>query len=190
MFGLGRKPPKTAIEQLRLGKWRCKTCATEHGWPFDLAARTPDPWPHGEEYEENTALRLDGDFLSEDFCVLGGKYFMVRAVLPIPVNGVDDDFGFGCWSTLSRTNFDKYVDGFDVGEYADMSPWSGWLMNQLGTFVEGTDPIALWVQPRADRQRPLLWVQDDQHPLAIAQDQGITPARVLEIFRFYGHAPD
>ena len=134
-------------------------------------------------------MQLGGDFLSEDFCVLDGKYFMVRAVLPIPVNGVEGDFAFGCWSTLSRENFAKYVDGFDNGDYADTGPWSGWLMNQLATFNEGADPLAVWVQPRTDRQRPLIWVQDDNHPLAIAQDDGITPDRMLEIFRHYGHGP-
>lgn len=179
----------SATEQLQHGSWKCGKCEAEHGWPFDLAARKPDPWPHGDDYEHNGALSIDGDFLSEDFCVLNGKYFMVRAVLPIPVIGVKGDFGFGCWSTLSRENFDKYVNGFDRGEYVDMGPWSGWLMNQLATFVEGTEPLALWVQPRPDRQRPQLWVQDDTHPLAVAQEEGITPERMLEIFSFYGHGP-
>lgn len=188
MFGFGKKRP-SAAEILRGGRWTCGTCADEHGWPFDLAARSPDPWPHGEVYEHNGALRLDGDFLSEDFCVLGGKHFMIRCVLTIPVQGVNEDFGFGCWSTLSRENFEKYIDGFDSGHDPEGQFWSGWLVNQLETFVTGTDPIAMWVQPRADRQRPLLWVQDDAHPLAVAQEEGISADRVLEIFRFYGHAP-
>lgn len=179
----------SALQQLQGGRWQCATCGVEHGWPFDLAAAKPDPWPHAEEYEPNAALRMDGDFLSEDFCILGGKYFLIRCVLPIPVIGVEDDFGFGCWSTLSRENFDKYVDGFDSGEYADMGPWTGWLCNQLENFIPGTDPLAVWVQPRPDRQRPLLWVQDDDHPLAIAQEEGLTPERVLEVFQFYGHGP-
>lgn len=132
---------------------------------------------------------MEGDFLSQDFCVLDGKYFMVRAVLLIPVIGLKDQFGFGCWSTLSRDNFRKYVDGFDSGEYADMGPWGGWLTNRVENFVEGPDPLALWVQPQPDRKRPLLWVRDDDHPLAIAQEQGITPERMLEVFAHYGHAP-
>lgn len=67
--------------------------------------------------------------------------------------------------------------------------WRGWLMNKLGTFIKGTDPLALWVQPRPDRQRPLLWVQDDNHPLARTQEEGISPEQVLKVFRFYGHGP-
>lgn len=114
---------------------------------------------------------------------------MIRCVLPIPVIGVQGDFGFGCWSTLSQENFDKYIDGFDSGEYADMGPWSGWLMNQLATFTDGKEPLPVLVQPRTERQRPLLFVQDDYHPLAIAQEEGITSERMLEVFRYYGHGP-
>lgn len=188
MFGFGTKPP-TALQILRGGRWTCSSCDVEHGWPFDLGANHPDPWPHGNDVEPNDALRLDGDFLSEDFCVMGGEYFMIRCVLPIPVIGMEEDFGFGCWSTLSRANFDKYVDRFDDREIPEEEPWSGWLMNPLADFIAGTDPIALWVQPRSNRQRPLLWVRDDDQPLAIAQENGITPERMLEIFHFYGHGP-
>ena len=188
MFGWGKRAPPDAAGQLRSGRWQCKTCGTEHRWPFDLAAHAPEPWTGPPEYEPNSALRMDDDFLSEDFCILGGKYFMIRGVLPIPVHGMED-FGFGCWSTLSRANFDKYIAGFDSGDYPDRGPWSGWLCNRLADYV-GPDPLALRVEPRPDRQRPLLWVQDDDHPLAIAQEEGITPDQVMELFRFYGHAGD
>jgi hypothetical protein len=131
---------------------------------------------------------MDGDFLSEDFCVLGGKHFMIRAVLTIPVEGMEDHFGFGCWSTLSRKNFEKYVDGFDYGNPQQEELWSGWLCNSFSDFT-GTDPLGVWVQTRDERQRPLIWVADDDHPLAIAQDQGISAERMLKILEYYGHGP-
>ncbi|XUU60901.1 DUF2199 domain-containing protein [Erythrobacter sp. HA6-11] len=188
LFGFGKKK-RDAAARLEEGTWRCASCDEDHGWPFDLAADCPDVWPHEVQYEHNSALRLDGDFLSEDFCVLEGKYFMVRAVLPIPVIGLQGDFAFGCWSTLSRANFDKYIDGFDSGEYADMGPWDGWLMNRLASFNEEPDPLLLEVRPSLDRMRPKLWVVDEDHPLGIAQRSGITPDRMLEVFARYGHAP-
>jgi hypothetical protein len=156
---------------------------------MDLAAFAPDPWPHGEDREPNSALRLDGDFLSEDFCVIGGKDFFVRAVLEIPVHGLAEKFGFGCWSTLSKGNFDKYVDGFDDGAYPDWGPWDGWLCNRFETWV-GTDAEAVHVYPQPDRQRPSLRIMDERHPLAIAQADGIDMPRMMEILRFYGHAPE
>ncbi len=188
VFGFGRKKRDPA-STLKSGKWRCASCDEEHGWPFDLAASAPNVWPHEVDYEPNGALKMDGDFLSEDFCVLDGEHFMIRAVLPIPVIGMKDHFGFGCWSTLSRANFQKYVDGFDSGEYADMGPWDGWLMNRLAGFNDEADALAVYVEPRFERLRPLLFVVDECHPLGIAQQQGISADRMLEVFAHYGHAP-
>lgn len=191
IFGFGRKRRgPDAAERLRKGRWKCGKCDEWHSWPFDLAANAPDPWPHERSYEPNSDLRMEGDFLSEDFCVMGGQYFMIRCVLAIPVIGVPGVFGFGCWSSLSRENFEKYIAGFDTGDYADRGPWTGWLLNRLADFMgEDPSPIEVWVEPRPDRQRPRLHVAREGHPLAIAQEDGITPERMLEVFAFYGHAP-
>ncbi|MCW4462193.1 DUF2199 domain-containing protein [Sphingomonas sp. BT-65] len=168
--------------------WTCAGCGEVHHGMMDLAAFAPDPWPHGEAREPNGAIRLEGDFLSEDFCVLGGKYFFVRAVLEIPVRGLAEKFGFGCWSTLSRENFDKYIEGFDDGAFPDWGPWTGWLCNRLETYI-GTEPQSVHVFPQPDRQRPTLRIMDPDHALAIDQDEGITIDRLMEILRYYGHAP-
>lgn len=180
--------PLSSYCQLKQGRWRCGSCEQDHGWPFDLAAHAPDPWPHASEYEHNGALRMDGDFLSEDFCVLNGEHFFVRAVMAIPVQGMADDFGFGCWSTLSRQNFDKYLESFDSIRPSQEELWSGWLCNRLAHHGDA-GPVGVWVQLRPGRQRPLLWVMDDDHPLAIAQEQGLSAEQMMEIFSFYGHGP-
>lgn len=182
-------PSRSSSEQMHQGRWRCVNCDREHSWPFDLAANAPDPWPHATDYEPNGALRMDGDFLSEDFCVLNGEHFFVRAVMTIPVHGMADDFGFGCWSTLSRQNFEKYVDAFDSPRPSQEELWSGWLCNRMADFVED-DPLGVWVQLRPGRQRPLLWAMDDDHPLALAQENGISADQLMKIFRHYGHGPE
>jgi hypothetical protein len=182
-----RAPPPPPSAPLH-GPWQCADCGDWHHDLMDLAAFAPDPWPHGEEREPNNALRFEGDFLSEDFCVIGGKHFLIRAVLEIPVHGLAEKFGFGCWSTLSEANFDKYLEGFNHSDYADWGPWDGWLCNQLENYL-GTDPELVSVYPQPDRQRPTLLIRDEQHPLAIAQSEGISMDRMIEILRFYGHGP-
>ena len=155
---------------------------------FDLAARAPDFWEGPEEYEPNSNLRMEGDFLSEDFCVLRGEHFFVRCVFDIPVHGLEEKFGFGLWSTLSRSNFGIYVQAFDEGRYANMGPWTGWFSNRIATFEDALNQPC-WVHPQLDRQRPVISLDDDDHPLAIAQRDGISAERVLEIYAAYGHAP-
>jgi len=183
-----RAAAPSAADLLR-GAWRCARCGQMHKGMIDLAAFAPDPWEGGHLREENAALHLDGDFLSEDFCVIDGRYFFVRSVLEIPVHGFSAPFGFGCWSTLSRENFEKYVDGFDEGDFADWGPWTGWLSNQLFDYI-GMKPEGVWVYPQANRQRPKLIIHDPTHPLAADQANGVTPEHVLAIFEHYGHSPE
>jgi len=180
--------PLSAAERLR-GRWRCRNCDEVHEGLLDLAAFAPDPWPGEGPREPNSEIRLEGNFLSEDFCVMDGRYFFIRGVLEIPVHGFAEKFGFGCWSTLSRENFEKYLGGFDDGEFEEWGPWSGWLCNQLGDYI-GNDPEGLWVYPQPDRQRPTFRIMNPAHPLAIAQDEGIAPEHLLAVFERYGHAPE
>jgi hypothetical protein len=114
---------------------------------FDVAAFAPDFWDGAEVYEPNSALRLDGDFLSEDFCIIGGESFFIRGVLEIPVRGVAEKFGFGSWSTLSKANFELYVERFDEGEYPGLGPWTGWFSNRIPGFAD-TLKQPCWVHPQ------------------------------------------
>jgi hypothetical protein len=153
---------------------------------FDLAAFAPDDWPGPEVYEPNAAIRLDGDFLSEDFCVVGGKHFFVRCVVDIPVHGLEEKFGFGCWGTLKRENFEIYLDHFDAGTVPDAAPFWSWLCNSLPPFGV-TEPLGCWMFPQSARQRPVLKVDDCDHPLRIAQEEGISPEQLFTVYASYGH---
>lgn len=181
--------PRTALDRLRSSSWQCRTCGEPHEGLFHLSAPAPAFWSAPLSQEPNGALRLDGDFLSEDFCVLGGEHFFVRAVLEIPVHGLAEAFGFGIWSTLSRKNFDTYIQGFDDGDYADRGPWPGWFSNDLEPFGETLNE-ACCVEPRPGRERPLITIMNSDHPLGAAQRDGITAERVLDLYAFYGHPAD
>jgi hypothetical protein len=120
--------------------------------------------------------------------VLNGEHFFVRCVFDIPVHGMADKFGLGVWSTLSRANFEKYVDGFDDGQYADLGPWTGWFSNSFKPFASSTNEPC-WVHPQLGRQRPSISLHNDGHELTIARRDGITPERLLEIYAANGHGP-
>ena len=179
---------RTAFDILNGASWTCGNCSLEHEGMFDLAAAAPDHWEGDEAYELNSALRLDGVFLSEDFCVLGGEHFFIRCVFDIPVHGMADKFGLGVWSTLSRANFERYVDGFDSGSYSDLGPWTGWFSNRFKPFADSINHPC-WVHPQLGRQRPVVTLHEEDHELARAQLDGITPERLLAIYAANGHAP-
>ena len=183
--GIRRAP--TALEILKGGKWTCNSCDERHEGMFDIGPRGPDHWPHARNFEPNGALRMEGDFLSEDFCVLNGEDFFVRCLFEIPVHGLEHSFGYGVWTTLARANFELYVEHFDDPAAGDTGPWFGYFSNSLRG-IEETIPEPCNVHPQLDRQRPLLTLQNREHELARMQNEGITPERVLEIYAAYGHS--
>ena len=147
----------------------------------------PDPWPGDEAPQPNSEVLTSSNILTEDFCVLNGEHFFVRCLLRLPIVAKPDvSLGFGIWSTLSRGNFDLYLDTFDSGEQGGLGPWFGWFSNRLRGYPD-TMGLKCHVQPQADRQRPLIAIEPTEHPLAVEQRAGITLDRVLEIYALHGH---
>ncbi len=184
-FGKRKHIVSDSLADLR---FRCTTCEVEHDGMFDLACDAPDHWPRERSHEPNSALRLEGDFLSDDFCVIAGENFFIRCVFEIPVVGGAQKFGYGIWSTLSRDNFQNYVAAFDDGRPDNRGPWWGWFSNDLKTWPEACN-TGCWVHPQLDRQRPVVVLDDADHPLSIAQDEGISVERLMAIYAANGHGP-
>jgi hypothetical protein len=178
-----------ALDMLR-GGWRCHSCNEDHQGLMGLSAIAPWHWGDRGEPEPNHAFSWDkDDVLTEDFCVIAETNFFVRGCLEIPVRGLDEAFSFGAWSSLSDPNFESYVGSFNGNAAAADHAWTGWFANMLDPFSSSLN-APCWVETRSGRQRPLFWLADDAHPLALAQRDGIQPEQLLDIYRANGHAID
>lgn len=167
--------------------WSCVACGETHQGLIDLVCGKPAQWPGGEDKAPNSALDLSGNFLSEDFCVLEGQHFFVRAVLELPIRGSGRQrLGFGVWTTLSRENFERYIETFDSGDQDELGPWFGWFSDRLEGYPD-TLNLKCQVHPASGRQRPRLTLEPTSHPLAVEQQSGITFDRLLEIYAIHGH---
>ena len=167
--------------------WFCSVCGETHQGLIDLACGNPAQWPGIEDKAPNSALDLDGNFLSEDFCVLEGQYFFVRAVLELPIRGSGGQlFGLGAWATLWREDFVRYVAAFDSGEQDELGPWFGRFSNRLEGYPD-TLNLKCKVHPVSGRQRPRISLEPTPHTLAVDQQSGITFDRLLEIYAINGH---
>ena len=165
---------------------RCPSCGATHRGLFDLACDKPDFWQGGAA-RPNSELPSSDNILTEDFCILDGEHFFVRGVLQFPILGkAETFFGFGTWATLSKKNFDRYVETFDSGEQEGLGPWFGWFSNRLKGYPE-TLNLKCQVHPRAGRQRPYIELEPAEHPLAVEQHKGISFDRLLEIYALNGH---
>ncbi|MDP6706340.1 MAG: DUF2199 domain-containing protein [Alphaproteobacteria bacterium] len=166
--------------------WTCPGCGEAHRGLFDLACDRPDHWPGGAKPAANAALDKSGDFLSEDFCVLDGTHYFVRCVLMLPVQGADGSFGYGVWSTLSEANFDAYVESFDGGEQGRLGPWFGWFSNALKGYPD-TLNLKCRIHPHDGSRRPSIELEPTEHPLAVAQRDGISFDKILDLYALNGH---
>jgi hypothetical protein len=167
--------------------WICPCCGLKHGGLFDLACDRPQFWQGSKEKSPNSEVRTSDNVLTGDFCVVDGEHFFVRCVLQLPVVGVSGTcFGFGVWATLSKQNFNLYVDTFDSANQGGLGPWFGWFSNRLKGYPD-TLSLKCRVTPRKGRERPTIELEPTSHPLAVEQRQGITFDRLLEIYALNGH---
>jgi hypothetical protein len=147
----------------------CATCGARHeglpGLSFDA------PHHYSQMSPEDQASRASRD---ADTCSIGGEDFFVRGCLEIPVHGQDDPFVWGVWVSLSRRNFDRYVE--TIGKDSpEQGPYFGWLCSRLPGYPD-TLNLKTNVHFRAGRLRPLVELEPTDHPLAVDQRNGMSVA--------------
>lgn len=158
-----------------------------HAGLFDLACNKPEFWQGSEDKSPNSEVRKSDNVLTEDFCILDGEHYFVRSVLQLPVVGATETFfGFGVWATLSKRNFNLYLDTFDSGNQGHLGPWFSWFSNRLKGYPD-TLNLKCQVLPRDGRHRPYIELEELSHPLIVEQREGITFDRILEIYALNGH---
>ncbi|HEX5006221.1 MAG TPA: DUF2199 domain-containing protein, partial [Hyphomonadaceae bacterium] len=83
------------------------SCGDRHIGLFPIHIHHPIGWPGPKDYEPDSALRLDGNFLSGNYCVWEGKYFSMRMRLPLQIRGAEPAaFMFTVWASLNRADFE------------------------------------------------------------------------------------
>jgi hypothetical protein len=173
-------------KELKNRSWTCASCGESHTGLLDLGCDRPDVWTGSDKALPNSAWDAT-HCLTEDFCILEGEHYFVRCILHLPLVGdPGEHFGFGVWSSLSRTNFETYRRTFNGGEQSKLGPWFGWFSNRLKGYPD-TLNLKCRVHPQDGRQRPYIELEPTEHPLARESVDGISFERLFEIYAAYGH---
>ena len=181
---------RVALRDLRAmqsGEWVCSCCGQTHTGLQDIGFQSPDPWPHEQTYKPNSELNFEGDFLSEDFCVMNGRDFFVRTVLLLPIQKLDCALGVGVWSTLSEESFREYIVGFDDPDANIGSEYFSWLANRI-PFLNDKELTKTYIVTLPDRQRPYVKADPDSQA-GLAQSDGLSPQMAIELYSLGGHSP-
>jgi hypothetical protein len=169
------------------------SCGQTHVGLFPINMLYPIGWPGSKDYEPDSALRMDGNFLSANFCVLEGKYFCMRMRLPVNIRGADS-WAFTCtvWASLDRPDFEGYVEALKDGKLRDNARTHARLINRLSGYPDTAMLVGTAFQ-QANGALPVLIIHGPQpnnspdNPLLEEQRQGIGVDRMLELFALYNH---
>lgn len=141
---------------------------------MSYSTMAPDVWSPSFEGDPNSML-------SPDQCVIEGRHFFIRGLIEIPVIGSEDVFSWGVWVSLSRDNFARAVDVWNVEGREAEQPYFGWLGTELAPYPDSTTNLKTNAHTRPVGKRPFIELEPTDHPLAVEQRTGITQDRVREI---------
>jgi hypothetical protein len=150
---------------------KCGCCGKEIGEiAFDKSYTMPDEiWALSESEKKQRAQ------IGSDLCQLDGRYFL-RGVAYIPVNGAEQQFGWGIWAEIPQDDFFEYVKNYKE-DNSNKPAFRGKVANQIPSYAN-TIGLGLLVQLSNETQRPTFTFIDESHLLKKEQSEGMSLERV------------
>lgn len=169
------------------------SCGETHVGMFPIHMNVPMAWPGPRQYEAEDKVRLDGDFLSANFCVWGGKQFATRMRFPLQLRGAGPNvFMFTVWASLDRPDFEGYLQALNDKRINHGARTRARLVNRLNEYPDTFGLLGTAFQ-QDDGGPPLLLIHRDpegketDHPLTVDQRNGIGFSKALDLFASYNH---
>jgi hypothetical protein len=118
--------------------------------------------------------------LQESLCVVDGVHFFHRGRLIIPIKDYDQDLTFNVWTSISEDNFRKRNELWENPRRVDEEPYFGWLQTTIPSYGDTLNLKTIAIENDVGLI-PTIKMIEDEHPLTIDQEKGITFDRALEI---------
>jgi hypothetical protein len=165
--------------------FKCSCCGQVHEGSPSIAFKAPDQYAGLSEEQKATMGKL-----SDDFCVIGheeGTDYFIRAVLEVPILGIEEPFLWGIWVSLSEKSFKRYWDTYDDPHEGD--GFFGWVCNKISVYPHtSARPADVFVQ--CGNQRPKVVLHrggTDDDPLVMDQANGISIERAQQLAETVHH---
>ena len=119
--------------------------------------------------------------IASDQCVIDQEAFFIRGLLEIPVRDSDQVFLWGVWARVWEKDYDELSESWEEqGREGLRGPFKARLANKLAVYPNTLD-LKVTIRVRPAGQRPLFFVEDGDHPLAIAQRLGMSMEEAQEM---------
>ena len=153
----------------------CSICGRTHDRFGALVMPSPDPWLALTEAQRR------GGLCDSDLCRTPDGRNFVFAILEMPlVGGPQPAIEFGVWAALGEDDLRRYYETYNDRDQSKIGALSGTLANEIEGFA-GSFGLKATVLPQDRGERPLLKLASADHPLAVAQREGVSVHKVLEI---------
>jgi len=166
--------------------FKCTCCGETHEGSPSVGYRMPDQYA---SLSEEQRARMGQ--ISSDLCTItheDGTDHFIRAVLEVPIHGIEEPFLWGIWVSLSEKSYARYVETYDNAVEGD--GFFGWVCNAIPAYpFEGSRPADVRVQIGGQRPTVVLHlsgIEADQ--LVKDQVDGISIARAQQIAERVFHA--
>lgn len=103
--------------------------------------------------------------------------YYIRGILALPIINSEQEFCWGVWAKISENDLRWYVKHWKLEQYEDGMSFFGFLSGGI-KFYEASDLLEVLIHPQPGKLRPRFEVVDKDHPLGLAQLNGITPLDV------------
>jgi hypothetical protein len=118
--------------------------------------------------------------IGTDQCIIDGEQFWIRGCLEIPISGQADPFMWGVWANVWESDFDDISAHWEEsGRERTSGPYKGRLGNSLSIYPD-TFNLKLRIEVRPVGERPLFFVEEPDHALAIEQTAGISTETAMQ----------
>ncbi|RGE39725.1 DUF2199 domain-containing protein [Comamonas testosteroni] len=159
--------------------FKCRKCDELHVGSPSFAFDAPATYKMLSDQE-----REDWAELTEDLCVIArpeGTQYYVRAILEVPIHGVQEPFLWGIWVSASEHSFHRYLDSYD--KPPEDPGFFGWVSNIIAAYpTQKSRPADVYMQSDGTRPRVVLHrAEDEDDALVIDQHEGISIERAQQL---------
>ncbi len=156
--------------------YTCEVCGEAHaGEVRDIRMSLPQPIYLLDEDE-----RRERAYVEDDFAVLDGERYFVRALLELPIYGEEGYFGYGAWVEVTKDDVAALGKLWHDDDGQRAEPFAGTLANELNPYAF-TDGLPVRIRLRDVRLLPLVELEDADHELVRAQRNGISSHRAHQL---------
>jgi hypothetical protein len=127
--------------------------------------------------------------LTPDTCEVEGRHFFVKGNLWIPVQDEDQYFKWMVWVSLGEKDYERFLDLWDFAGRETEPPYTGSMASEIWQYPQSMN-LNVQVMTMPVGELPAIQLEPADHPLVIAQRNGITMAWVQEIAELVLHQND